>query len=229
MDRWHDPEFARAWDRRAEFGNPAREEHLSVITAIVRRIYQPGCAILDLGAGSGQVEQRIIRTCPQARVVAVDASPAMLDLARDRLRGANGRVELVHGDISTPSRLVVPEHDYQIALAVQALHHITDAAKRELLAWLHARLMPNGIVIIADRVQLEPALGTVYKAAWEWEEDRASAKSGWDGQAFLRRFEAKGDHTATLEDHYAALRAAGFVATCLYLRLHRVLFVASKR
>lgn len=38
--------------------------------------------VLDYGCGPGKVAARMVRRCPWARVVAADASPAMLDIAR---------------------------------------------------------------------------------------------------------------------------------------------------
>lgn len=226
-DRWADPEFAAAWDRTADVGNPARAEHLDLLTRIVARQYRPGGAILDLGAGSGRVAERILAAVPGARIVAVDSSPAMTALARRRLRGAGDRVEFVHGDIADPAALVLPRADYQVALLVQVLHHIPDPAKRRLLDYLHALLPSDGIAIIADRIRLDlQSLAPVFAVAWEWDESRAAHPSGWDAAAFFERLAAKDDHTVALEEHLALLRAAGFTAACIHLRLNRALFVA---
>ena len=44
--------------------------------------------VLDAGCGSGRVTELLVRRLPRGCVVALDASPAMLARARERLAGA---------------------------------------------------------------------------------------------------------------------------------------------
>jgi len=83
-NRWLDPEFVRAWDRRGS--SPLRTEQLEILATVVKDGYRPGSRILDLGCGSGKVEKLILESLPGARFTCVDRSPAMLDLAQARLR-----------------------------------------------------------------------------------------------------------------------------------------------
>src|SRR5271155_2425537 len=54
-----------------------------------------GEAVLDAGCGSGRVTQALLERLPRGRVIAVDASPSMVDAARERLdAGAGARVEV---------------------------------------------------------------------------------------------------------------------------------------
>lgn len=45
----------------------------------------PDASVLDVGCGSGRVTERLLALVPQGRVLAVDASPEMVALARRRL------------------------------------------------------------------------------------------------------------------------------------------------
>jgi tRNA (cmo5U34)-methyltransferase len=228
-DRWTDPEFAAAWDRAADAGNPARAEQIDLLTRIVARTYRPGSAILDLGAGSGQVTQRILAALPEGRIVAVDSSPAMMELARRRLSEAGDRVVFVHGNLADLSTIALPRADYQIALLVQVMHHIPHPAKRRLLEHLHSLLPSDGIVIVVDRVRLEPtSLVPIFEATWEWEESRAAQRSGWDAATFRGRMAAKDDYPVSLEALLAMLREAGFAAACIHLRLNRAFLAATR-
>jgi methylase of polypeptide subunit release factors len=114
-DDWLNPGFARNWDAGAEVGNPARSLQLDLVTSLVAAEYRAGSTILDLGAGSGQVEALLLAARPDARIVAVDASPAMLDLAKNRLADAGDRIDFVVGDFAEPERLALPARDYGIA------------------------------------------------------------------------------------------------------------------
>jgi trans-aconitate 2-methyltransferase len=58
--------------------------------------------VLDAGCGSGRVTQRLLDRLPNGRVVALDASSAMLDEARRRLAGHADRVEYIRADLTAP-------------------------------------------------------------------------------------------------------------------------------
>src|SRR3954467_7720532 len=67
--------------------------------------------VLELGCGSGLLTERLIRA--GHRVIATDASPAMLELARDRVRDAAVDVR----------RLTLPDDPLPEADAVVAIGH----------------------------------------------------------------------------------------------------------
>ena len=225
-DDWLNPEFARNWDASAEVGNPARAQQLDLVRSLVVAEYRPGTVILDLGAGSGQVEAMLLEARPDARIVAVDSSPAMLALAKERLAHAADNVALVAGDFAEPERIALPRHDYGIALLIQALHHVPHERKRRVLAMLTRTLSPGGLLILVDRLALEDAsLRPVQASMWEWLERRAAIKSGWSAADLFRRLAGKEDHTESLEAHLAMLREAGFAAACLQLELNRTVLV----
>lgn len=225
-DDWLNPDFARKWDAGAEVGNPARALQLDLVTSLVTAEYRPGSTILDLGAGSGQMEARLLTARPDARIVAVDASPAMLKIAQERLAKFGEGVTLVEGDFAEPERIALPPRDYGIALLIQTLHHVPDDQKRRVFALLARTLSPGGLLILVDRLTLpNDALRSVHGSMWEWLEHRSSVKSGWSADDLFRRIARKEDHTASLEAHLAMLRAAGFIATCLQLELNRAVLV----
>jgi len=80
---------------------------------------------VDLGTGPADIPIRVARARPGWRIVAVDASPAMLEIAR----GAIGRAGLAHAVEPTladakDSRL--PDHAFDVVFSNSILHHIND-------------------------------------------------------------------------------------------------------
>ena len=61
-----DKKTAQAWDSDTTFYNPTRPQQLDLMLTIIEDAYQPGDTILDLGFGSGLVEERIFRRIPGA-------------------------------------------------------------------------------------------------------------------------------------------------------------------
>jgi ubiquinone/menaquinone biosynthesis C-methylase UbiE len=80
---------------QAEDETTARDEYLQLLGVA------PGEHVLDVGCGSGVVTRALAqRVAPSGRVVGVDASSALLAVARERAdeAGLSGLIELQEGD-----------------------------------------------------------------------------------------------------------------------------------
>lgn len=90
---------------------------------------------------------RFARAYPAASIVGVDGSPAMLALARDRLRreGLLDRVEVRERRL--PDRSTGDER-YDVVLSNSLLHHLADPA--DLWRTVDAYAMPGAPVLVMD-------------------------------------------------------------------------------
>jgi len=91
--------------------------------------------VLDAGCGTGRVTAVLLERLPRGRVVAVDASPSMLDQARTRLGDA---VELHEADLVD----LELERPVDAVLSTAVFHWILDHDR--LFRRLHAALRPGG-------------------------------------------------------------------------------------
>jgi trans-aconitate 2-methyltransferase len=91
--------------------------------------------VLDAGCGSGRLTVELIQRLPHGRVIAVDASPSMLDLVRPRLRSQ---------DRTILSDLVELEVDQEadVVFSTATFHWVPD--HETLFRRLHAALRPGG-------------------------------------------------------------------------------------
>ena len=100
-------------------------------------------AILDMGAGSGLLLPALVQRARQ--VIAVDASPTMLELARETLGGQHERCDFRLGDLE---QLPVADAEVDAVVLCMVLHHLSRPAAA--LAEAHRVLKPGGWITIVD-------------------------------------------------------------------------------
>ena len=141
--------------------------------------------VLDAGCGTGRVTELLLARLPHGRVIALDASPAMLELARERLSG-DGRVTFVLSDLLQPLPLDEP---VDAVMSTATFHWIAD----------HQRLFENLATAMRPGAELAAQCGGV--------DDIASVRSAVERVA--GRW-AGSTNFATPAETEERLRAAGF-------------------
>ena len=219
-DHWHDPAFAREWDRSNGRANP--------ITALIDQYCAHGERVLDLGIGTGLVESNLLARRPDLRVDGVDASDAMLELASERLGPMGDAARLIRHDLADVATLVLPEVAYPAVISVQVLHHLPHDRQREVIRFAWDTLRPGGLFILMERLRIDAERHrSVYAATLAWLGE-ASGRAGEDTEAFFTRLASKEDYPATLDEAMEWLREAGFAAACLHLMLDRAVLGGGK-
>jgi len=127
MPRQPEPE---AMDLAAEAEAYAKADFADVNQAFVERLlalagHLPKAAAVDLGTGPGDIPVRVALARPGWRVLAVDASAAMLGFARRAAEeaGLAERVELVLGDAKATG---LPAAAFDVIFSNSILHHISE-------------------------------------------------------------------------------------------------------
>ena len=117
-----------------------------------------GCgarSVLELGTGTGETARRLLDAHPHAFLVGVDASAAMLEVARDALPA--GRFDLRVGPIEGD----LPEGPFDLVASALCVHHLDGPEKAALFFRVHGALRPGGRFVLADVVVPEdPAEAT---------------------------------------------------------------------
>ncbi len=137
---WH-PGLYEWYFTRTRLGSALRARDLRVVFGALDSVLAPEHSVLDVGAGTGSYTLPVARRC--RRVMAVDASPAMLEHLRSRLsREGVSNVETRHGWL--PDGLETGEKfDGVVCLGV--LSYVADlAASLEAMA---GRLVPGGWLV----------------------------------------------------------------------------------
>jgi len=159
-------------------------------------------SVLDAGCGSGRVTRLVAERVPRGRVLGVDASPSMIELARTRLADLGDLVRLEVLDLI----------DLEIEEPVDAIfsnatfHWILD--HQRLFDRLFAALRPGGV--------LEAQCGGQGNVE-EWERAIESAAGDERFSAYLRGMPAA-TNFASVGDTEARLARSGFEVGAVWLQ-----------
>jgi tRNA (cmo5U34)-methyltransferase len=126
---------------------PGYEELQDAVAAVA-----VGTNVLELGVGTGETAARVLARNPGARWTGIDASAAMLARARERLPGADLRLQRLEDPL--------PAGPFDLVVSVLAVHHLDADGKRDLFA--RVSRVTNAFVLGDVVVPEPPAEGSIY-------------------------------------------------------------------
>ena len=130
---WNAPSYDRIADPQFTWGK-----------TVLDRLHLEGDErVLDAGCGTGRVTELLLERLPRGSVVAVDASPSMLQEAARRLGHAGDRLELVCADLAQPLPIESP---VDAILSTATFHWIKD--HDALFRNLASVLRPGGQLVV---------------------------------------------------------------------------------
>jgi SAM-dependent methyltransferase len=216
---WRDATFANVWtrtDSHAELLALPR----ALAAALVAQDRPFSHRILDIGSGPGDFLATFLDEFPNAQGVWLDASEAMLDLAKDRLSPYRGRVEFRLLDMTDLLDRDLPT-DFDAVITSRASHHLDRAALADFYGQAAQLLAPGGWLLNLDHI--------------------GPADDNWDERlrTVRKRFQPPSNtpphhHTyplTSINDHLDGLAAAGLTdaevawrafVTCLFAARNQV-------
>jgi tRNA (cmo5U34)-methyltransferase len=114
--------------------------------------------VLELGTGTGETALRVQAMHPDALWVGIDASEPMLARARERLAGADLRLQRLEDEL--------PSGPFDLVVSALAVHHLDGARKRGLFSRVARVLAPGGRFVLGDVVV--PPAGQEGPIAIDW-------------------------------------------------------------
>jgi len=207
----------KTYDADMELMHPNRSKMVQIALEVLPFPKTAALRAIDLGIGTGYFTECFLNKFPNSRVLGIDGAPAMMELAKARLKSLASRVEFVIGDFRNLKKLAPDAGTVDIAFSAYALHHLSRLDKEMVLKQIVALLVPGGWflnadLIVANSAELETRLqqiriaGIVERAGGA---DRRFTDSALTRQ-FLADLEIKeADQPLTLAEDLALLRSSG--------------------
>lgn len=146
------PDLKKHFNKEAEaFDNQVLKnipKYPEMLTALINAIpdNKENPKVLDLGCGTGNITQKLLKRFPQAEVTCLDLSENMIKIAKNKLSQYKS-IEYIIGDF-TETEIT---EKYDAIISSLALHHIpNDKEKQEMYKAIYEALNKNGVFYNAD-------------------------------------------------------------------------------
>ena len=179
LDLWH-----------AEQG-PAKPDALRLIAAAIPSPIDERLRVLDVGCGAGDAGRAVHSRFPHARIDSVDRNEFFVSLcgAVNRRDGIDGRTWV--GDLSEPDWRRELASDYDVAVAVNALHWFSEAGAANLLSDILQSLRSGGVLLLMEPVGVRPPFAPGFHA---WRREQPGQHRFEDWRRFWSRVNALVGH-----------------------------------
>jgi tRNA (cmo5U34)-methyltransferase len=229
---WTSEAYVAEWVERQQSRDPARAERLQLLCDLLPLPEDARGTILDVGAGYGPVSKYILDRFPNATCIAQDGSAPMLQCARQLMAGYAARFTPHQSDLFDQSWLPQQYGPFDAAVSALCLHNLRDFGRiSEIYRDIRAHLKPGGVFLNLDLLNAPtPELQQRYLSVAAARRQRQGA-AGSEADTLLQRAPQPATQASTysfpanLEQHLAALRAAGFSNTdCFWKDLQQALY-----
>jgi tRNA (cmo5U34)-methyltransferase len=228
---WTSDAYVEEWVTRQQAEDPTRAERFQLMCDLFPFSNDAQVTILDVGAGYGPVSKFILEQYPHATCIAQDGSEPMLNRARTIMAGYGERFITHQSDLFDTNWLPKPFAPFDAAVSSSCLHNLRDFKRiSEIYGDIRDSLKPGGIFLNLDLINAPTSeLEKRYFMVTATRRQREGA-SREDIEAMVRRADQSprnvpaGAFPASLDQHLAALKSAGFrEVDCFWKELRRAL------
>lgn len=177
--------------------------------------------VLDLGIGTGQTAQKILKKFSLTEIDGYDISLNMINQAKERLIGYSERVRFFHEDM-IKSKFT---EKYGAIISVLCIHHLNPTQKQYLFERAFGALEPEGIFLIADIVKFDSEAETEENEE-EWKKFMTD-NLGDEAEHWFQNY-LEEDLPDSVNNQLKWLKEAGFDAECIWEHINYAVIVAKK-
>jgi len=216
---WQQAELVDTFINEVRGGVPYAADQIGIMMRVINHGGRPLQRFADLGSGSGVVARTILTGHPSAQAVLFDFSGPMMDAARNMLADHRPQPVFADADLADPLWLEQARRygPYDVIASSYAIHHLTDARKRELYGEIFDLLEPGGVFVNVEHVashtphvaRLSDALMVDTIHAYQSEKNSNITREQV-ARDFVHRPDKAANILAAVEDQCVWLRDIGF-------------------
>ena len=207
----------KTYDADMELMHPNRSKMVQIALEVLPFPRTAALRAIDLGIGTGYFTECFLNKFPNSGVLGIDGAPAMIELAKARLKSSESRVKFVTGDFRKLQELAPDAGAVDVIFSAYALHHLSRSDKETVLRHVVELLAPRGWfvnadLIVADSPELESRLQQI---RIDGIVERAGGGDGrFSDSVLTRQFLAdlelkEADQPLTLTEDLGLLRSSG--------------------
>ena len=145
-----DTEQARRWVEGATIKRPWRPDFFRAFANEIRTHSHENATIIELGSGPGLLAEEILRSCSLRRYVLLDASPAMHNIAQERLLGFNAQITYVTREFRSEN-WIDGLRLFDVVVTMQSVHEVRHWRRvAKLYQKIMSVIVPGGYFLMAD-------------------------------------------------------------------------------
>lgn len=233
---WQEPESAIAFVNDRRSGIPGAQDQLAVLRQLLPK--RPEGAILrvlDMGCGDGILLNTVLAHWKTAQGVALDGSPTMLELARERFASQPEQcVEFVQSDFNDACwQEVLPNKAFDAVVSGFAIHHSEDGRKKEIYAEIFDLLRPGGVFVNIEHVASTTPLGEeLFEATYAQNITRKRQEQGQNVtfaevmREISERLDKSANRLTLVETQLEWLRSIGYQHVDCYWKYYELAIIA---
>jgi tRNA (cmo5U34)-methyltransferase len=205
---------------------PSRQEIGDIFLDLIPAEEDELFEIVELGVGNGWLSEAILERFREARIIALDGSPAMLRESERRLNRFPGRFELRQFRLEDTDWMAYLPKNPRCVVSCLVIHHLDGRGKQRLYCDLYQHLGTPGAVIIADLVAPKSRRERrILAKQWNDEVRRQSLEftgsldvyqEFMDDHSNWYEHPDPADMPSTVPEHIEWLEAAGFLSANVF-------------
>jgi ubiquinone/menaquinone biosynthesis C-methylase UbiE len=151
ISAYNDGERANSYDVDMDLWHPNRHKMVDIALEVLPYRKQDQLTALDLGLGTGFFTRRFLERYPEASVIGIDGSEAMIQTAKKRLKAFSHRVEYIEASFANIENQI-DDTQFDVVYSMYALHHLSIKSKRVLFSSVVSMLKVGGWFLNADGI-----------------------------------------------------------------------------
>ena len=209
-----------------------------MLLRVVRAVLPQVERVADLGCGDGILGRAVLSQYPAAQGLFLDFSEPMIAAAKKAVQTEGRQATFAVRDLAAKSWLDAIPRDAPLDLVVSglAIHHLSDARKRELYGEIFAALRPGGLFLNLEHVAFrspwaEAAFDNLFvDFLWSYHKSRDGVKDRDEvAQQWYHRRDKTTNFLAPVNVQCRWLEELGFVNVDCFFKLFQLALFGGRK